>query len=126
MAVDRPRPALTALLNGVRRPAPEDGSTRPTRGTLALQALRGETPADLDVTSHDGFHLLRADLDGATLWSWDGSELVTRELGTGNHILVNGGLADDDPLVPHFKPLLAALPDPHGSASGRERVCPNV
>src|SRR3546814_14885420 len=50
--------------------------------------------------------------DGATLWSGDGSELVTRELGTGNHILVNGGLDDDDPLVPHFTPLLAALPDP--------------
>src|SRR3546814_16559593 len=50
--------------------------------------------------------------DGATLWSGDGSELVTRELGTGNHILVNGGLDDDDPLVPHFTPLPAALPDP--------------
>src|SRR3546814_8436531 len=50
--------------------------------------------------------------DGATLWSGDGSELVTRELGTGNHILVNGGLDDDDPLVPHFTPLLAVLPDP--------------
>src|SRR3546814_4447964 len=81
MAGDRSRPALTALLNGGRRPAPEDGSTRPTRGTLALQALRGETPADLDVTSHDGFHLLRADLSGATLWSWDGrSEEHTSEL----------------------------------------------
>src|SRR3546814_20744118 len=32
--------------------------------------------------------------------------------GIGNHILVNGGLDDDDPLVPHFTPLLAALPDP--------------
>src|SRR3546814_15771491 len=91
MAVDRPRPALTALLNGVRRPAPEDGSTRPTRGTLALQALRGETPADLAVTSHAGFHLPRAALAGATLWSWDGSELVTRELGPATTNPVNGG-----------------------------------
>lgn len=108
------RPAVAALLNGTRRGPLEDGRTRPTRGTLALDVLTGEAALDDEsLADHDGFHLLFATLDGADMWSWDGSTLRHRTLPAGNHIIVNLGVdVADDPLVPHFAPLLAALPDP--------------
>ena len=47
------------------------------------------------------------------VWSWDGSTVEHQTLAPGNHILVNLGVDTvDDPLVPHFAPLLAALADP--------------
>ena len=49
------------------------------------------------------------------MWSWDGATLTTASLEPGDHVLVNEGVdADSDPLVPHFRPLLAAArsPDP--------------
>jgi hypothetical protein len=110
LAVRPERPAVAALLNGVRLPAPASG-TRPSRGGLPLAALRGELPADL--TPYDGFHLLLGTRSSLIVWSWDGVEVVRRELDPGDHILVNLGVdAADDPLVPHFAPLLAALDDP--------------
>ena len=107
------RPALAALLNGARLPLPDDG-VRPTRGTLALEVLAsGHVPSPDEVRPYDGFHLVRATLDRIEVWSWDGEELAHRELPPGDHIVVNLGVdAADDPLVPHFSPLLAALPDP--------------
>jgi hypothetical protein len=106
--VRRERPAVAALLNGVRLP-PVAG--RPTRGTLALAALRGELPASFE--GYDGFHLLHGTPSSLQVWSWDGSTVEHRELAPGNHILVNLGVdTADDPLVPHFAPLLAALPGP--------------
>lgn len=107
------RPGVAALLNGVRRPLLAEGP-RPTRGTLALEVLSsGRIPSDADIQGYDGFHLLRAGLDAAEVWSWDGDQLTHRHLPPGDHILVNLGVdTDDDPLVPHFAPLLAALPDP--------------
>jgi uncharacterized protein with NRDE domain len=110
LAVDPERRAVAALLNAGRRDDPADGRPRPTRGTLALQILtRDAPPADLE--HYDRFHLLRADLDGGELWSWDGDALTHVALTPGDHIIVNAGLdAVDDPLVPHFAPLLAALP----------------
>ena len=101
---------MAALLNAGRRDEPSDGQPRPTRGTLALRIL---TPEGLPeaVDRYDRFHLLRADLDGAELWSWDGDDLTHVDLAAGDHIIVNAGLdTDADPLVPHFAPLLAALP----------------
>lgn len=119
---DPQRPALAALLNGVRRPVPSTGP-RPTRGTLALDALAtGRVPTPGSVTDHDGFHLVVADLGRVEVWSWDGETLVHRELGHGDHIVVNLGVdAPDDPLVPHFAPLLDGLPDPllHAGAAPR-------
>src|SRR5439155_24346541 len=41
LAADPDRPAVAAILNGVRRPVPESG-VRPSRGRLLLGALRGE------------------------------------------------------------------------------------
>ena len=101
---------MAALLNAGRRDEPSDGQPRPTRGTLALRIL---TPEGLPETvdRYDRFHLLRADLGGAELWSWDGDDLTHVDLAAGDHIIVNAGLdTDADPLVPHFAPLLAALP----------------
>ena len=108
------RPAVAALLNGIRRPPPADGSARPTRGTLALELLAsGTVPAPDAIGDFDGFHLLRATVDSVEVWSWDTEALVHRTLDPGDHLAVNGGVdAVDDPLVPHFAPLLASLPVP--------------
>jgi hypothetical protein len=47
------------------------------------------------------------------VWSWDGFALVAQSLAPGDHIVVNLGVDDrDDPLVPHFAPLLRATPTP--------------
>ncbi|MGQ0433110.1 MAG: NRDE family protein [Microthrixaceae bacterium] len=107
-------PGLAALLNGVRRPALDDGRLRPTRGTLALDVLRtGRAPDAAALRDHDGFHLLLARDARAQVWSWDGDTLDHQHLSPGDHIIVNMGVdAPDDPLVPHFRPLLEALPDP--------------
>lgn len=113
LAVDPTRPAVAALLNGFRRdPPPAEEGPRPTRGTLALDILtRGELPPVLD--RYDRFHLLLASADGARLWTWDGEALADRELEPGTHLVVNAGLdAYEDPMVPHFEPLLAGLPHP--------------
>jgi hypothetical protein len=109
LAVDPEQKAMAALLNGVRRPPPETG-TRPTRGTLALDVLAtGRLPDDL--SEHDRFHLVRAGLDAVDVWTWDAEVLHHHQLAPGHHIVVNLGLdTPDDPLVPHFAPLLAALP----------------
>ena len=110
LAVDPAARAVAALLNAGKRDDPEDGVPRPTRGTLALQIL---TPEGLpeDMTRYDRFHLLRATLGGGELWSWDGDTIVHTRLEPGDHIIVNAGLdAQDDPLVPHFTPLLEGTP----------------
>ena len=125
MAVDPTRTVVAALLNGVRLPALPGGETRPTRGTLVLAALADDlstvdgaerVPGIADAAAlarYDGFHLLRARLDRVELWSWDGVELRYQHLAPGNHIVVNlGPDRDDDPLVPHFRPLLAATGEP--------------
>lgn len=108
LAARSDRPAVAALLNGVRLPARPD---RPTRGTLPLAALRGELPASFE--GYDAFHLMLGTPTAVTVWSWDGVTVDHRSLDPGDHILVNLGVDTvDDPLVPHFAPLLAALPTP--------------
>jgi hypothetical protein len=110
LAVRPERPAVAALLNGVRRPAPESG-TRPTRGELPLDVLREHGLPD--VTDYDGFHVLLGTPTSATVWSWDGADLVRADLTGGDHIIVNHGVDTvDDPLVPHFQPLLAETATP--------------
>ena len=110
LAVDPTRWAVGALLNAGRREDPEDDAPRPTRGTLALRILTAAALPD-DLSRYDRFHLLRVSLDGSELWSWDGDALTHVELDAGDHIIVNLGLdREDDPLVPHFAPLLAATP----------------
>lgn len=112
------RPAVAAVLNGGRREPLPDGATRPTRGHLALRVLAGDgVPAGAELEAYDCFHLLLATAGRQEMWSWDGSDLRHRVLEPGHHIAVNGGLdSPRDPLVPHFRPLLAALPDPDPGA----------
>jgi hypothetical protein len=109
LAVDSARPAVAAVLNGVRLPPLETG-TRPTRGTLPLEALRGNAP---EGGGHDGFHLLLGTPTEVRLWSWDGVDLVDRSLPPGEHIVVNRGIGlPDEPTVVHFLPLLSAAGNP--------------
>jgi uncharacterized protein with NRDE domain len=120
------RPAVAALLNGVRRGDPVDGSTRPTRGRLVLAALSAvdieptRVPGiadDTDLAQYDGFHLVLADISTVHVWSWDGDRLGYQSLAPGDHIIVNlGADRDDDPLVPHFRPLLERTANPPLSA----------
>jgi hypothetical protein len=110
LAVHTERPAVAALLNGVRLPPLELGA-RPSRGALPLTVLQG-LPLP-DTRDYDGFHLLHGTPSAVTVWSWDGTTLVAQELPPGDHIMVNLGVDnEDDPLVPHFAPLFAKLPDP--------------
>ena len=114
--------AVAALLNGVRLPAPAYGA-RPTRGGLPLTVLAGGPDLDVDdLAGYDGFHLLRADADGAVVWTWDGAELSRLDLPPGDHIIVNAGVdRTDSALVEHFGPRLAALPAPD-PRSGRDTL----
>lgn len=110
LAATTDQPAVAALLNGVRLPPLELGA-RPSRGALPLTVLQGLSVPD--TRDYDGFHLLLGTPSSATVWSWDGETLTVRELPPGDHIIVNLGLdTEDDPLVPHFAPLLEKLPDP--------------
>jgi hypothetical protein len=109
MALDPATGTVAAILNG----APLPPAPRPTRGGLPLAALRDSDPIPTDIAGYDTFHLLRAGPDTAQLWSWDGRTLAHHALEPGDHLVVNLGLDTPvDPLVPHFAPLFAALPDP--------------
>lgn len=111
LAVDPSGRAVAALLNAGKREEPADGEPRPTRGTLALRIL-GDEGLPEDVSRYDRFHLLRATVAGGQLWSWDGDALTHQALPPGDHVIVNAGLdSDEDPLVPHFAPLLRRLSD---------------
>ncbi len=116
LAVDPVRPAFAAVLNGVRLPPPVAG-TRPTRGTLPLEALRGNPP---EGDGHDGFHLLLGTATEVRLWSWDGVALADRTLLPGEHIVVNRGVGlPDEPVVAHFLPMLQSAT---GAGTGQSTV----
>jgi hypothetical protein len=115
LAVDPASRTVAAVLNG----APLPPADRPSRGALPLRALVEPDPIPPDVTRYDTFHLVRAAAARVETWSWDGTTLAYQLLGVGDHIVVNlGADARADPLVPHFAPLLAALPDPPLAAGG--------
>jgi hypothetical protein len=71
---------------------PADG--RRSRGELPLAALRDRTLAlrPEELARFDGFHLLLATGDGATVWTWDGRALERDEVAPGHHVLVSAGL----------------------------------
>src|SRR6266568_4835326 len=97
LAVDPAGPAVAAVLNGVRRPPPEDG-TRPSRGQLPLAALRGQPLPDPETLArYDGFHLVLGTPREVRVWSWDGTALRDTELPQGDHVIVNGGVGAADP-----------------------------
>jgi len=112
LAVRADPPAVAALLNGVRLPAPAIG-VRPSRGGLPLAVLSRPVSMDAaDLAGYDGFHLLLGTPERVVVWSWDGVSVLRHDLAPGDHIVVNAGVdTADDPLVPHFSPLLRAAPD---------------
>ncbi|GAB3157899.1 hypothetical protein GCM10027059_01750 [Myceligenerans halotolerans] len=119
------RPAVAAVLNGsfMNRleqspPGSAPSSARPSRGRLPLRALTSGVPDAAELRAYEVVHLLVADADGARLVSWDGQEVTDVEIPPGDHIVTNEGLdVVDDPLVPHFAPLLDAARLP-GEGSG--------
>lgn len=113
LAVRPDPPAVAAVLNGARLEPIEYGA-RPSRGGLPLAALTSPGPLEADdVAGYDGFHLLLGTADQVDVWSWDGQRLDYQRLRPGDHILVNAGVDTvDDPLVPHFAPLLTVTPSP--------------
>ncbi|RPF21038.1 NRDE family protein [Myceligenerans xiligouense] len=118
------RPGVAAVLNGSfmnrldqSSPGSPPSSTRPSRGRLPLRALTSGVPEADRLRAYEVVHLLVADADGARLVSWDGHEVTDVEIPPGDHIVTNEGLdVVDDPLVPHFAPLLgtAGGPRPDG------------
>jgi hypothetical protein len=111
LAADPSGARLAALLNGPILPPPAEG-VRPSRGWLPLDAIAGK-PLPADISGYDGFHLLVATPSDVVVHSWDGEALVSVALTPGDHIIVNDGPdATGDPLVPHFQPLLSAVPAP--------------
>jgi len=110
LAVDPDEPAVAAVLNGAPLAMPA-GGVRHSRGGLPIAALT--TGGEPDTAGYDRFHLLRAGVDRAEVWSWDGADLRHQKLDAGGHIVVNTGVdAPGDPLVPYFLPLLRAAADP--------------
>jgi len=92
LAVDPDRPAVAAVLNGVRRPPPQDG-VRPSRGALPLAALRGHPlPEPAQLARFDGFHLVLGTVDAVRVWSWDGDTLHEQSLPAGDQVIVNAGV----------------------------------
>jgi hypothetical protein len=112
LAVRREAPAVAAILNG--KPLPPAAAPRPSRGGLPLALLTDNAEPDLaDLRRYDAFHLLLATPHSVRLWSWDGTDVRRQDLPPGDHIAVNLGLDTvDDPLVPHFGPLLRGTPSP--------------
>jgi Transport and Golgi organisation 2 len=113
LAVRPDRPAVAALLNGVRLALPSNG-VRPSRGGLPLAVLTERARLNAaDLAGYDGFHLILGTPTAVTVWSWNGQRVRRSELAKGNHIIVNEGVdTGTDPLVPHFQPLLERLPSP--------------
>jgi hypothetical protein len=84
---------VACVLNGRGQLAP--AATRRSRGELPLRAAAG-VPLDRRALANlDPFHLLVAEPGRATIQSWDGLDLIDRELAPGLHLAVNSGLASD-------------------------------
>jgi hypothetical protein len=99
--------SVAALLNGVPVP-PLPPAARPSRGSLPLAALT-DTLDESTLDGYERFHLMLGRPDSVVVWSWDGTAVKRHDLTPGDHIIVNHGVdAVEDPLVPHFTPLLAA------------------
>jgi hypothetical protein len=84
---------VACVLNGRGQLAP--AATRRSRGELPLRAAVGEPLDRRALANLDPFHLLVAEPGRATIQSWDGRDLIDRELAPGLHLAVNSGLASD-------------------------------
>ena len=84
---------VACVLNGRGQMAP--AQSRRSRGVLPLQAAVEGKLGRAGLADFDPFHLLSAEPETATLWSWDGERLTERELTAGLHVVVNSGLDSD-------------------------------
>src|SRR5687767_2389375 len=119
LAVNDDDPRVACVLNGRGELAPE--AIRRSRGELPLLAARGLEVAG---EGYDPYHLVVASLQGVWMASWDGAELVRKELPPGLHVIVNSGLegeldfpnefgrADMLRRIAHFRPRLLSVPRP--------------
>jgi uncharacterized protein with NRDE domain len=64
-----------------------------SRGTVVLDAVAGDPPADRPDTN--GFNLVEVDAAGARVTSWDGTDLRRRQLEPGVHMIAHDDV--DDP-----------------------------
>jgi len=113
LAVNTASPSVACVLNGEGRPAPEHG--RLSRGELPLLLASGGSLGTLLLDHFDPFHVIRADTETVSMWSWDGLELAATTLDTGLHMIVNSGLRPTGEMalrVDHFLPRLLAAPRP--------------
>lgn len=81
------------VLNGRGTMAP--ARSRRSRGILPLQAAAEGKLEHAGLGDFDPFHLLVTEPERGTLASWDGQDLVERELPAGLHMIVNSGLDSD-------------------------------
>ncbi|WP_018656466.1 NRDE family protein [Actinomadura flavalba] len=93
-AVDPGAARAACVLNGRGTLPPEN--RRISRGGLPLLAASGTGPEALELPRYEPFHLLRAEPDAVTLWTWDGTALRTRALTAGLHMIVNSGLEGEE------------------------------
>jgi hypothetical protein len=128
LAVNPAERRVGCVLNGRGPEAPQDG--RISRGDLPLRAAATGKIGSLDLARVDPFHLICAEPDSVTFWSWDGRDLTEEHLEPGLHLVVNSGLngtgAATGGSIPqagldgmaarmgHFRPLLeqAVRPEP--------------
>jgi hypothetical protein len=124
LAVNPIHRRVAAILNAFGPAA--DESTRLSRGGLPLLAAAGGSPAGLDVTRYDPFHLAIATLDTVTVSTWDGRALTEIALGPGLHLIVNSGvegkgdgefappgaMEDMSARIAYFRSRLEAVPRP--------------
>ncbi len=102
------RAGLAVVLNRSEPVASDDG-TWTTRGVVPVDAV-----ADDLLPGHDGtlpttraFNLVRATAEGATVVTWDGTEVRTTDLGPGVHMVTHGEA--DDPGAPRIGRWLQAF-----------------
>lgn len=92
LAVDPERRRLAVLLNRADVPGLPPAETV-SRGGLALESVRGESPTTPPRTH--GFNLLEVTPDGARVLSWDGAMLRETPVPSGTHMIAHDDL--DDP-----------------------------
>ena len=132
LTVDPQRRRVAAILNAFGGHV--DGPQRLSRGELPLRRAAGTALAALPLHRYDPFHLVYADLDTATVSTWDGASLVEQTLGSGLHLIVNSGVegrgAGGAPAeaaremaarLAHFRPKLLAAkrPEPGDGSSAQ-------
>ncbi|MBT2503482.1 NRDE family protein [Curtobacterium sp. ISL-83] len=101
------RAGLAVVLNRSEPVAAPDG-TWTTRGVLPLDAVAdGVLPNDAARPTTRGFNLVRATAEGATVVTWDGTEVRTTPLGPGVHMVTHG--EPDDPAAPRVDRWLGAF-----------------